>query len=192
MMRKVVVIGLVAVLSLTLLAFLAGCGGDANKDEAKGYMMAGDGYMDAAAMNWTSLDETQADMATTLMEGTALTPEELEAMGQEYEDLFMGLAGNLDAAEVEYKKILTLDGVQDYKDYATKMIEAINVYRDALEAAIAVADQARAMLEAGASLEDLMGMMQSEELAMVGELRDEAEKLEKEANQIKLDKGLED
>lgn len=191
-MRKFMVIGLIAVLTLTLLAFLAGCGGDANKDEAKGYMETGDSDMDAVQMDWATLDEMQAEMATGLMEGTALTPEELEALGQEYEERFASLKGGLDAAEGEYKKIIALDGVQDYKDYANKMIEAINIYRQALEAAIAVADQATTMLEAGASMEDLMGMMQSEELAMVGELRDEGDKLVKEASQIKLDKKLED
>jgi len=192
MMRKLVVIGLIAVLSLTLLAFLAGCGGDANKDEAKSNMITGDDYMDSAILDWTTLDEMQAEMATGLMEGTALSPEELEALGQEYEERFTGLATSLSMAAEEYNKILALDGVQDYKDYATKMLAAIDLYEQALDAAIAVSEQATAMLEAGASMEDLMGMMQSEELAMVSDLRDEADKLLKEANQIKLDKKLED
>ena len=192
MMRKFVVIGLIAVLSLTMLAFLAGCGGDENKDEAKGYMSAGDGYMDAVEMNWTTLDEVQADMATVLMDGAALTPEELEAMGQEYEDLFAGMAENLDAAEAEYRKILALDGVQDYKDYANKMIEAIEVYRNALQAAVALAETAGAMLESGASMEDLMGMMQSEEFIAVGDLRDDADALVEEAEQIKRENNLAD
>lgn len=196
MMRKLLVIVLIAALSLTMLTFLAGCGGsDANTEDAKSYMSTGDGYMDSAEMDWIALDEMQADLATQIMGGdlTAVTGEAGEALQQEFEVAFDGLSSALDSAKAEYEKIRALDGVQDYKDYASKMIEAINVYENALDSAIKLADDFQAALAAMAAGEDIdfvTMMMENEDLALVSELRGQGDDLVDEAKQIQQDKKL--
>lgn len=192
-MKRLLVMALVAALTLTMLAFLAGCGGgDENKEDAKNYMNAGDNYMDEVQTTWTLLDELQTEMGMMVMEGTALTPEDLAAMEADYEEQFTGLANALDSAKAEYEKINALEGVEDYKLYASKMIEAIDVYGKALEAAIAVAEAAGAQLAAGASLDQLMELMNSEEFLLVDELRGDGDDLYDEAEEIKLDNKLAD
>lgn len=195
-MKKAVVIALVAALALSMLAFVAGCGGDANKDEAKEFMVAGDTYMSEVLALTADLETMQTDLATTALEGdmTAITGEAGTAMQEEVMGILDGIGENLGLAQAEYKKILGLDGVEDYKEYANKMIEAIDVYMEQLEYTTKLvgmlADALIAMAQ-GQDVDIISLMMESEELQKVDELGKEGDALVDEANQIKLDNNLE-
>lgn len=195
-MKKAVVIALVAALALSMLAFVAGCGGDANKDEAKEFMVAGDTYMSEVLALTADLETMQTDLATTALEGdmTAITGEAGTAMQEEVMGILDSINENLGLAQAEYKKILGLDGVEDYKEYANKMIEAIDVYMEQLEYTTKLvgmlADALMAMAQ-GQDVDIISLMMESEELQKVDELGKEGDALVDEANQIKLDNNLE-
>lgn len=196
-MKKAVVVLVVTLLSLSMLAFLAGCGGDANKDEAKSLMKAGDGYMTSVEEKTKELETMQSDLAATALGGdaTALTGEAGAALQEQVTTILDGIAADLAAAEVEYEKILELDGVQDYKDYASKMIEAVGAYLEQLEYTGALVDKLAGALVAmaqGQDIDIITLMMESEELAKVEELGAKGDGLVKEADQLKLDKKLED
>jgi hypothetical protein len=88
--------------------------------------------------------------------------------------------------------IMEIEGVQDYKDYANKMIEAIGKYGDWLQAAQtllgSVAD-ILANLPPG-QMPDVTQLANMPEIGVVTSAINEAEGLIKEADQIKLDKDL--
>ncbi len=195
-MRKAVVIALAAALALSMLAVLAGCGGDANKDEAKELMQAGDNYMSEVDMLLQDLSDKQTELATAALGGdmSAITGEAGAAMEEEVMGILDSIAENLEAAKAEYEKILALDGVQDYKDYASKMIEAVDTYIEQLDYTTRLVLSLTGALEAmaqGQDIDIITLMMESEELAVVEELGEQGDTLRAEAEQLKLDKNLE-
>jgi len=195
-MKKAVVIALVAALALSMLAFLAGCGGDANKDEAKEIMSAGDLYMSEVLQLTADLETMQTDLATTALEGdmSAITGEAGTALQENVAGILDSIGENLRLAQAEYKKIIALDGVEDYKEYANKMIEAIDVYLEQLDYTgqlVGMLSDALTAMAQGQDVDIISLMMESEELQKVDELGKEGDALVDEANQIKLDKNLE-
>lgn len=195
-MKRVLVIALAAALALSMLAVLAGCGGDANKDDAKALMQAGDNYMSEVDIALTELTEMQTELATTAMGGdmSAVTGEAGAAMTEQVMGILDTIAENLELAKAEYEKILALDGVQDYKDYANLMIEAIDIYLEQLDytsqLVVTLIDALEAMAQ-GQDVDILTMMMDSEELAMIEELGEKGDDIRAEAEQWKLDKNLE-
>lgn len=195
-MKKAVVVLLIAALSLSMLAFLAGCGGDANKDEAKNYMKAGDNYMTEVKTATEELEGLQTDLASTAMGGdmSAITGEAGEAVQAEVAAILDTIETSLSSAEAEYEKILALEGVQDYKDYATLMIEAIGAYMEQLGYTQTLVDtltQALMAMAQGQDIDIISMMMESEELQKIDELGKQGDALVDEADQLKLDKKLE-
>ncbi len=195
-MKKLLVAGLIAALCLSTLAFVAGCGGDKNKDEAKSYMKKGDEYIDAVETTWEGLEEKQTEIATKAIGGdySAFTGEAGAALQKEFEDTFAAIGKDIDAADAEYRKITGLEGVQDYKDYAAKMMEAIELMKKQLAAAqtlLAKLSEALTALAQGQQVDLISMMMESEEMTMLEQLGEDIDKLMKEAEQIKLDKKLE-
>ena len=195
-MRKAVVVVLIAALTLSMLALLAGCGGDANKDEAKKLMTSGDAYMDSVKEQTTALEEEQANLASSALSGdmSAVTGDAGVALQAAVAKILDGIESDLNAAKGEYEQILKLDGVQDYKDYAAKMIEAIDVYLKQLgytSALVAKLGEALNAMAQGQDIDIITLMMESEELQQVDELGKQGDALVKEADQIKLDKKLE-
>jgi len=195
-MKKAVVFVFITALALSMLAFLAGCGGDANKDEAKQLMMDGDKYIDSVEQTTAELETLQGDLAASALEGdaSAITGEAGAAMSEQVAQILEDIATDLTAAKAEYEKILDLDGVQDYKDYASKMIEAVDVYLEQLDytgiLVTKLGDALTAMAQ-GQDIDIISLMMESEELAKVEELGAQGDDLKDEAEQIKLDKKLE-
>jgi len=195
-MKKAVVIALVAALALSMLAFMAGCGGDANKDEAKEYMKAGDAYMSDVLQQTSELETMQTDLATTALEGdmSAITGEAGTALQEEVAGILSSIGESLKLAKAEYENILTLDGVDTYKEYATKMMEAIDVYLEQLDYTtqlVGMLSDALAAIAQGQDVDIISLMMDSEELQKVDELGKKGDDLVDEANQIKLDNNLE-
>lgn len=198
-MRKAVVVLIITALSLSMLAFVAGCGGDANKDEAKSLMISGDTYMDAVKLKTEELQDMQAELGSTAIGGdaSALTGEAGKAMQAEVEAILEDIDSNLAAAKAEYEKILALDGVQDYKDYAAKMIEAIDAYKEQLGYTRTLVgmliEGLTEMAAAGnVDLTALMAIMDSEEYKKIEELGTLGDELVDEAEKIQLDKKLKD
>jgi len=194
-MKKALVVILIAALSLSMLAFLAGCGGEKNKDEAKQLMGKGDDYMEAVETSWTGLEEKQAAFVAKAMQGdmSAFTGAAGEATMKEFQDSFVEIDKDLKAANDEYNAIMNLEGVQDYKDYASKTTEAIAVLQKQLQAAEKLLTDLSTTL-ANTSPDQLnqvlMSLAGSESLQALTDLGEQADALIKDANQIKQEKKL--
>ncbi len=197
-MKKAVVFILVAALSLTVLAVVSGCGGDPNKEDAKAFMVEGDRHMTTVDEKTEELMTVQADLTKTAMGGdtSSLTGEAGAAIQAQVEGILDDTESALMSAQAEYKKITALDGVQDYKDYANKMLEAIAVGMEQLGYTRTLVSNLVAQLGSMAAagnidLNALMGLMESEEFTKIEELGEKAAELRDEAEKIKLDKKLE-
>lgn len=195
MMRKGLIVLLIAALSLSMLVFLAGCGTNKNKEDAKKYMTSGDDYMDAVELEMASLDELQTSVITKAIAGdySELFGAAGEATKQKMTDTFTGIAKNLSAANGEYKSIIALDDVQDYKDYANKMMEAIAIYENqiqAMEKLVADFETAIVAISQGQKIDIVSMFMGNEAVQAVTDLGEQADMLVKEAQQIKKDKKL--
>jgi hypothetical protein len=197
-MKKAVVVLLITALSLSMLAFLAGCGGDANKDEAKNLMKSGDNYMSEVQSTAEELQAMQGDLTAAAMGGdpSSLTGEAGAAIQTEVEGMLDGMDSGLKNAQADYKEILALEGVQDYKDYASKMLEAIDAYVEQLGYTRTLVGMLVESLTSMAAtgnfdLNVLMGLMESEEYTKIDELGKAGDALVKDAEQMKLDKKLE-
>jgi enamine deaminase RidA (YjgF/YER057c/UK114 family) len=197
-MKRAMVAILVAVLSLAMLSLLGGCGGEADKEEAQSLMKSGDNYMSEVQLATEDLQAMQGDLTASAMGGdtAALTGEAGAAMQAQVEEILDSMEASLKAAQGEYEQILALDGVEDYKEYANTMLEAIDVYLEQLgytrELIGMLVESLSAMAASGNfDLTALMGLMESEAYTKIEELGNQGDELVEEAEQIKLDKKLE-
>jgi uncharacterized lipoprotein YehR (DUF1307 family) len=193
-MKKALLIGLVVVLALALVVAVAGCG-DKNKDTAKQYMREGDGYYEEAKVTWSDMENRQTELAGKAMQGdySAFTGEAGAALQKEFETALAGINDKLDEAAASYKKITGLEGVEDYKEYASVMIDAVEVRQsmvDAAKALIVEISEAFAAVAQGKDVDLISMLMGSENMKKVDELAAELSRLEKEAEKIKKDKNL--
>ncbi len=194
-MRKVLIALLIATLLMSMLAVIAGCGTNKNKQDAQNYMKAGDDYMDAAQISWDYLEEKQTSFTAVVMSNdfSAFTGAAGEALKKDFEDNFAKIDQNLKLANGEYKNIIALDDVQDYKDYANKMIEAIAVDQQRLLALEKLLTDLSALIAAKIAdpkVDVLSGIMNNPAIQQLTDLQEQAESLKKEAEQLKLDKKL--
>jgi len=195
-MRRPVVAILVALLSLASLAMFGGCGGNKNKDTAKQYMKEADILYDEVETGWKELQDKQADLAGKAMQGdyAAFSGEAGDALRKEFEDALQGLSAKLDETKAAYAKINELDGVPDYQEYASKMIEVVGLNKEMIAAAqslITEITNAFAAMAQGQEI-DLMALLSgSEGFKTIGELQGKIEAAKKEADKIKKDKKLE-
>ena len=195
-MKKTAVICLILVLSLSLAAALAGCGGDKNKDTAKQYMREGDGYYEDAGVSWSDLEDKQTELAGKAMQGdySAFTGEAGAALQKEIEKTLADIVETLDSASASYKKITGLEGVEDYKEYASKMIEAVKVRQSmvgVVKALIKEMSDAFTAVAQGQDIDLISMLMGSENMKKIDELSSDLQTLEKDAEKIKKDKKLE-
>lgn len=193
-MKKTLVIGLTIILSLGLALALTGCG-DKNKDTAKQYMQDGDAYYEEARVSWSDIEGKQAELGAKVVQKdySAFTGEAGAALQKEIETALAEIVASLESAVASYKKITGLEGVEDYKEYASKMIEAAETRESMVEAAKALINEmttAFTALAQGQDVDFMSMLMGSENMKKLDELATEVAKLEKEAEKIKQEKKL--
>lgn len=186
---------LVAILLIAgSLAFLPGCGGDTAK--AQEYMKAGDDILSEVQTESESLGEQITDIGNDLSSGAITTTAELEERAEEYENDTDAILEKAEEAKAEYEKILSLNGVEDYVEYAGLTIDLIDTAIELLEGMNSMLTDTLAYLqkvEAGTltEAEDAAFAEEMEKLeADIGDLSDEAEELSDEKDQLKTDKNL--
>jgi hypothetical protein len=194
-MKKALVIVLIAALSLMLAAVLAGCGGGGQTEEAKAFMEAGDEAYALGMMEYDSMLEVQGEIANAAMSGdtSAFTGEAGQLMAEEFMTVMDSFDISMGTAKVSYEEIYGLDGADDYKSYADLMIKACDVRSSQLDPLMTLVEDFMAMAaqsEATGEPLDLNVLMESEELAELTELDEEASDYEKQAEDLKQEKGL--
>lgn len=195
-MRRSVVVTLVALLSLTSLIMVVGCGGNKNKETAKQYMKEADVLYDEVEQAWKSLQDQQTELFGKAMQGdySAFSGEAGEALRKQFEDALKELDAKLDEANAAYDRINGLDGVPDYQEYASKMMEVVKLNKEMIAAAqglITEISSAFASMSQGKEVDLLALISNSEGFKAFGELQTKIEAAKKEADKIKKDKKLE-
>lgn len=130
MKRHVTVITIIIMISGCLI-FLPGCGNDT--EEAKKYMNAGDNIISNLQTNSETLVTQMTEIGNDLSNGTITSSSQLETRTEEYEKNTKDLVEQANKAKAEYKKILDLNGVDDYADYAKLGIDLIGTAVSFLE-----------------------------------------------------------
>lgn len=194
MVKKAIMLILVLALAITMVALLPGCGEDPNKETAESLMREGDAAYDKVEVSMSSLAESQTEIATAVMGGdlSSVTGEAGAALTEELMGIMEDMQSNLMAARMAYESIMELEGVEDYKEYASAMIDVVDKTEEeivAIEGLMAAFQELIAQAEAGEQV-DIMALMESEEMTAVTELTEEVDSLKKEADKIKSDKGL--
>jgi len=194
-MKKALVIILIAALSLMLAAVLVGCSSGGQTDEAKVLMEAGDESYATGMMDYEGMNEVQGEIANAAMSGdtSAFTGEAGQMLATEFETILESFSVNMGIAQTSYDEIQVLDGVEDYKEYADLMSQAATLRLSQVDLITALVTDFMAMAaesEATGVAIDLNVLLESEELAQLTEIDEEASDLEKQAEDLKQEKNL--
>ncbi|MBN2027296.1 MAG: hypothetical protein JW854_11115 [Actinobacteria bacterium] len=121
-MRKALTLFALCVLAASLVVFVPGCG-TSSEDQALRYIGRGDAYAYRMASEGEVMSTALEDFFDVLQ---GPNPEAILNPGgplDQYEDAQGEMLNNAMLAEGEYQGVLSLDGVEDEKEYATLMIE---------------------------------------------------------------------
>jgi len=137
-MKKALVMVLAAALALSMLA-IAGCG---EEDKAREYMQKGDELSEEVTLFTTdTLKDAGALLATLGLEYASTGTVEAQTLTDEGKAQIESLIEAAEAAKAEYAKILELDDVEKYKEYATLRIKALNGTIEVLESLTGLLDE---------------------------------------------------
>lgn len=190
-MKKVLVVVMVVILGVAMLA-VVGCGGDT--DTAKEYMKAADTATEAMLKKGDALDKETETMlgAAAMGDVSSIDPSEVGAV----EENINLVISESQAAKMLYEKILPLEGVDTYIEYANAMIKFLDLEIKTLEAGnklYAMIAPAFAQAFAGDYTALNAAMQQAgSELGGLNDLQKETDKAYKEAQKIKTDNNLSD
>lgn len=185
-MKKLVFVSLAGILALSFVFAAAGCGGDKNREEASKYMKQGDAAFEEARKSWDGLYAKWAGLAAGAGQAG-------EALLTEVETALKEMEADLDEAELAYGKIADLEGVEDYKEYASKMEEAVETMRKMVDGARGLMQEmVEAFTQSQGQGMDIVSMITgSESFQEIMRLQEELKSITGEAERLKKEKGLE-
>jgi valyl-tRNA synthetase len=119
-------ISIVALVLVGVLAFaLAGCGGG-SEATAKEYMENGDEIIDGLEEESEDLESVLNTVFTELSTGNVTSSEVVNGMIDDLDKTSADALKEAEKAKAEFEKILDLEGVDDYKEYAELRIAVID------------------------------------------------------------------
>ncbi|MDY6794003.1 MAG: hypothetical protein SWK76_01785 [Actinomycetota bacterium] len=185
MKRYLLLIVSIAVAMAMVFSFI-GCGSDTAK--AKEYMEKGDELtLDLETESFMITDELIA-LIIDYIEGRNTEPAAVTAKVEEIKDMASEMESNGEKAKEEYELILGLNGVSDYKEYASMQIEIIEMMKDdALETCYDTLDKIMASVNTGEPL-DTDELMES--VAAAVKMGKEATEQDNEAEEYKIENNL--
>lgn len=179
-MKKAITPGLVILLVAAMVTTTIGCGGDTT--QAKEYMDKGDAILAEANSQASEISSSMSGPANDVND-----PAKFEADVKESKVVFDKFAKMAEEAIIEFKKIKSLKGVDDYIKYADLRIEYAELMQKTMEEMSTLMDEALALVKAGnpAGVMDLYSQVINESdkrQEQVSALSDEASKLKSEKN----------
>lgn len=151
-MKKALVLALVAILAVSVLA-VAGCG---EVDKAKEYMKEGDDLSIKLEDYTKQATESVTDLLIDLGVDLTVTGDvDFDRVVEEADKQIGELVSSGEKAKAEYQKILDLDGVEDYKEYANYRIKAIDNTTSLLEKMKSLIDTLNAAAKEGKDLSEV-------------------------------------
>lgn len=155
-MKKTLIVSVSLLLAVAMVAAAAGCG---DTSKAQEYMKKGD-ELSTKAYSLTSLTEdiSSSDITSILTELgldiAAATAGDWESSASEVTNEIDRMISDANSAQDEYEKILGLEGVDDYQQYAKARIQALENYIPFLEGLQDLINQLGKALSQGESLSD--------------------------------------
>lgn len=193
-MKKVLIVILAVALTLSMWALVTGCGSDENKTQAKQYMTDGDAYWAASKAEWENVAQQESQIMTKIMSGDTafLQGAGGDAVMLQFQASFKTIDQNDKAAYQQYKSIMDLDDVQDYKDYAVMMMEVLDLDQQRLLASEALLEGTKAYLQSlpPGTQPNLQQLASNPDFQKITDLGDQIESLEASADQLRTDKKL--
>jgi len=120
--RKVLALFTLCVLAASLVVFVPGCG-PSSEDQALRYIGRGDAYAYRMATEGEIMSAALEDVFDVLQRPNHEAILNPGGPLEQYEDAQGEMLNNAMLAEGEYQGVLSLDGVEEEKEYATMMIE---------------------------------------------------------------------
>jgi hypothetical protein len=184
--KKVLTLLLVVVLGLAALA-VVGCGGDTT--QAQDYLKAADADYAASQKNTQELEALLTPMLAGAMSGNFAV---LTVAGIQQADgiIQQGLA-DLPGIREQYAKVDSLNGVDDYKQYADAMVKTVDADMAALKGIKSLMDSLTPVVQSGnqAAIAEWF-QANSATVVQLQELQSALEKAYSDAQQIKKENNL--
>jgi uncharacterized membrane protein YdfJ with MMPL/SSD domain len=180
-MKKWISLVTVSLLILVVAAVLSGCGGDT--DQAKEYMQKGDELLQKLQ---TDANAWQSELSSSMANITEQSKFQAEA--EKAKSGASELGDTAEKAKAEYEKILSLEGVDDYKEYAKIEIEALDAFQELVEKTNAFLDEMVSLSASG----DVTAItsITTEYSKEAQELGNKISELDEEAQKLKSEKNL--
>ncbi|MFH1150924.1 MAG: protein kinase [Actinomycetota bacterium] len=185
------------ILAAALVALLLGLvafKGDPDAARARRYMREGDRLKESAESMAPSLESEAGELETGVQTGAISTSAAFNAQADSVMEVMDGIIAEGEKASAEYKRIESLRGVEDYKEYAGTMIEVIDLATQALRKLQDTIDYLRLVL-AGVEMGQQVNMVEyanrlQQEKDEVRALNEKVLDLEDKAEKLKKEKGL--
>ncbi|MBN1289150.1 MAG: hypothetical protein JXA49_05885 [Actinobacteria bacterium] len=158
-MKRVLIISVSLLLAVVLVAAASGCDDSA---KAKEYMKKGDELSKKSYSLASFTEEMDSTDITSLLtelglDLAAASAGAWESSASEVTSEIDRMISDANNAQDEYEKILALNGVDDYKQYAELKIKALENYIPVLEGLQSLINQMGKALSEGKSLSDTAG-----------------------------------
>jgi uncharacterized lipoprotein YehR (DUF1307 family) len=194
-MRKALMLVLSVALALSLVAVLAGCGGgSADKDTAKQYMKDGDTAWQAASDEWDNINNLQAQITSKVMSGdmSFMQGNAGQALLAQFQTGFDNITKNDDEARQQYTAIAGLNDAQDYKDYASQMLQVLDLDAQRVMASEALLQSMSSYLQSlqPGQQPNLQQLATNPDYQRITDLQTQIDSILKSAEQLQSDKKL--
>lgn len=123
-MKRYLVVAVALVLVVSLGLALTGCGGDSSK--AKEYINNADAIIDEVGENSAEMEAQIDTIFTDLAAGEVTSSAKADELAEGLADATDDLITKADEAKVELQKIASLEGVDEYQEYALLRISVID------------------------------------------------------------------
>lgn len=100
------------------LVVASGCSDSGDVDAAKALVKSGDARLEAYAGTFLEVADGFERLFVSCAEGTMTDPDEIRQKMDEYQAKLQGLLSQLGEVEAPFKKVLAMEGVEKYKEYA--------------------------------------------------------------------------
>ncbi|MBU1943889.1 MAG: hypothetical protein KKE36_09500 [Actinobacteria bacterium] len=185
-MNRILIATITLVSCLALLA--SGCGGP--QDQAKAYMQEGDAVIVKMAGQTPGFKKDLEDLFKGVFSGDGLEPAEFEQTATALRETANSIKSQGEEARASYAGIQKLSDVEDYKEYAALMVQALDVNEKGLNDLESFLDEAAGQVKA-ANFDAIVLANGIETFSdKAAQISDDLQKLQKQAADLKKEKGL--
>lgn len=191
-MKKHLVLAVAVVLVAVMVLALTGCGGDT--DKAKDYIQKAEATADEFAGEsekmGASLETLMTELSTAISAGTLPDGAEFKASVDEIRSSIASIYKGLQKSKVEYEKVKTLKGVDDYVAFAEIRIQQVDASSMIFKEIAAYLDKTSAAIASGSADPASLGASMMDFGELMTDLTEQGDELNNKAEKLNEDKNL--